>query len=75
MFVCSDSKVTIRKIINSIEKGQQVFIARRSDSTLEYHTEYVRSYAYHIKNKKFSVHKISPNFQSRKCGTLVIRNM
>jgi uncharacterized membrane-anchored protein len=70
-----ESKIIIRKIINRMENGQQTFIARRLDSTLEDHTEYVRSYAYHVKNKKFSVHKISPNFQSRKCGTLVIRNV
>jgi hypothetical protein len=58
-----------------MENGQQTFIARRSGLTLEDHTKYVRSYACHVKNKNFSVHKISPNFKSRKCGTLIIRNV
>ena len=72
------STIIIREIINRMENGQQTFIARRLDLTLEDHTKYVRSYVYHIKNKNFSVHKISgrfPNFKSRKCGTLVIRNV
>jgi len=65
--------MNITKLISRLEPNERVFINRRSNRTLQQHLSSVRSIAHHMEGKKFSVNKICPNMQFRKCGALVTR--
>jgi len=65
--------MNITKMIYSLEPKQQIFICRGGDRRLNDLVSSVRSIAYHMQERKFSVNKINQSIFSKKCGVLVTR--